>query len=131
MNDFFILFSFADMQQPVNVMTQNFAAVNLSSQPSMTPVRPQASPLMGGPIPVGMGMPSVMSGTMGMASVGPMPMMNQGMMGINMNMGVPATGMGLMGTIGMGVPNIAMTSLTSGTLQPKQDAFANFANFSK
>ncbi|NWR65249.1 EPN4 protein, partial [Bucorvus abyssinicus] len=120
-----------NMQQPVNVMTQNFAAVNLSSQPNMTPVRPQTSPLMGGPIPVGMGMPSVMSGTMGMTSMGPMPMMNQGMMGINMNMGVPATGMGLTGTIGMGVPNITMTSLTPGTLQPKQDAFANFANFSK
>ncbi|KFO83079.1 Clathrin interactor 1, partial [Buceros rhinoceros silvestris] len=120
-----------NMQQPVNVMTQNFAAVNLSSQPSMTPVRPQTSPLMGGPIPVGMGMPSVMSGTMGMTSMAPMPMMNQGMMGVNMNMGVPAIGMGLTGTIGMGVPNIAMTSLTPGTLQPKQDAFANFANFSK
>nr|XP_010309070.1 PREDICTED: clathrin interactor 1 [Balearica regulorum gibbericeps] len=120
-----------NMQQPMNVMTQNFAAVNLSPQPNMMPVRPQTSPLMGGPVPVGMGMPSVMSGTMGMTSMGPTPMMNQGMMGINMNMGVPATGMGLTGTIGMGVPNIAMTSLTSGTVQPKQDAFANFANFSK
>lgn len=119
------------MQQPMNVMTQNFAAVNLNPQPNMMPVRPQTSPLMGGPIPVGMGMPSVMSGTMGMTSMGPTPMMNQGMMGINMNMGVPATGMGLTGTIGMGVPNIAMTSLTPGTVQPKQDAFANFANFSK
>ncbi|XP_009284056.1 PREDICTED: clathrin interactor 1 isoform X3 [Aptenodytes forsteri] len=120
-----------NMQQPMNVMTQNFAAVNLSPQPNVMPVRPQTSPLMGGPIPVGMGMPSVMSGTMGMTSVGSMPMMNQGMMGINMNMGVPATGMGLTGTIGMGVPNIAMTCLTPGTVQPKQDAFANFANFSK
>ncbi|XP_009465128.1 PREDICTED: clathrin interactor 1 isoform X2 [Nipponia nippon] len=120
-----------NMQQPVNVMTQNFAAVNLNPQPNLMPVRPQTSPLMGGPIPVGMGMPSVMSGTMGMTSMGPTPMMNQGMMGMNMNMGVPATGMGLTGTIGMGVPNIAMTSLTPGTVQPKQDAFANFANFSK
>ncbi|KAF1509549.1 Clathrin interactor 1, partial [Eudyptula minor novaehollandiae] len=120
-----------NMQQPMNVMTQNFAAVNLSPQPNVMPVRPQTSPLMGGPIPVGMGMPSVMSGTMGMTSVGSMPMMNQGMMGINMNVGVPATGMGLTGTIGMGVPNIAMTCLTPGTVQPKQDAFANFANFSK
>ncbi|KAM4653573.1 clathrin interactor 1 isoform 2-T2 [Amazona ochrocephala] len=118
-------------QQPMNVMTQNFAAVNLNSPPSMTPVRPQTSPLMGGPIPVGMGMPNVMSGTMGMTSMGPTPMMNQGMMGMNMNMGVLATGMGLTGTIGMGIPNIAMTSLTPGTVQPKQDAFANFANFSK
>ncbi|NXP53237.1 EPN4 protein, partial [Heliornis fulica] len=120
-----------NMQQPMNVMTQNFAAVNLNSQPNMMPVRPQTSPLMGGPIPVGMGMPSVMSGTMGMTSMGPTPVMNQGMMGMNMNMGVPATGMGLTGTIGMGVPSITMTSLTPGTVQPKQDAFANFANFSK
>ncbi|NXE53776.1 EPN4 protein, partial [Casuarius casuarius] len=121
-----------NMQQPMNVMTQNFAAVNLNPQPNMMPVRPQTSPLMGGPIPVGMGMPSVMTGTMGMTSIGPTPMMNQGMMGINVNMGVPATGMGLTGTIGMGVPNIAMTSaMTPGTVQPKQDAFANFANFSK
>ncbi|XP_062443566.1 clathrin interactor 1 isoform X2 [Rhea pennata] len=121
-----------NMQQPMNVMTQNFAAVNLNPQPNMMPVRPQTSPLMGGSIPVGMGMPSVMTGTMGMTSVGPTPMMNQGMMGINVNMGVPATGMGLTGTIGMGVPNITMTSaMTPGTAQPKQDAFANFANFSK
>ncbi|XP_009988465.1 PREDICTED: clathrin interactor 1 isoform X1 [Tauraco erythrolophus] len=120
-----------NMQQPMNVMTQNFAAVNLNPQPNMMPVRPQTSPLMGGTIPVGMGMPGVMSGTMGMTSVGPTPMMNQGMMGMNMSTGAPAIGMGLTGTIGMGVPNIAMTSLTLGTVQPKQDAFANFANFSK
>ncbi|XP_061858490.1 clathrin interactor 1 isoform X1 [Colius striatus] len=120
-----------NMQQPMNVMTQNFAAVTISSQPNMMPVRAQTSPLMGGPIPVGMGMPNVMSGMMGMTSLGPTPMMNQGMMGMNMNMGVPATGMGLTSTIGMGIPNIAMTSLIPGTVQPKQDAFANFANFSK
>ncbi|NXF04593.1 EPN4 protein, partial [Smithornis capensis] len=120
-----------NMQQPMNVMTQNFAAVNLSPQPNMMPVRPQTGTLMGGPMPMGMGMPNVMSGTMGMTAMGPTPMMNQGMMGMNMNMGVPATGMGLTGTIGMGVPNMAMTSLTPGTVQPKQDAFANFANFSK
>ncbi|NWI61733.1 EPN4 protein, partial [Calyptomena viridis] len=120
-----------NMQQPMNVMTQNFAAVNLSPQPNMMPVRPQTGTLMGGPMPVGMGMPNVMAGTMGMTAMGPTPMMNQGIMGMNMNMGVPATGMGLTGTIGMGVPNMAMTSLTPGTVQPKQDAFANFANFSK
>ncbi|XP_021265994.1 clathrin interactor 1 [Numida meleagris] len=120
-----------NMQQPMNVMTQNFAAVNLNPQPNMMPVRPQTSPLMGGSIPVGMGMPSVMPGTMGMTSMGPMPMLNQGTMGMNMNMGVPATGMGLTGTIGMGITNISMTSMTPGTVQPKQDAFANFANFSK
>uniref|UniRef100_A0A493TBL4 Clathrin interactor 1 n=1 Tax=Anas platyrhynchos platyrhynchos TaxID=8840 RepID=A0A493TBL4_ANAPP len=120
-----------NMQQPMNVMTQNFAAVNLNPQPNMMPVRPQTSPLMGGSVPMGIGMQSVMSGTMGMTSMGPTPMMNQGVMGINMNMGLPATGMGLTGTIGMGVPNISMTSMTTGTVQPKQDAFANFANFSK
>ncbi|NXA12707.1 EPN4 protein, partial [Sapayoa aenigma] len=120
-----------NMQQPMNVMTQNFAAVNLSPQPNMMPVRPQTGTLMGGPMPVGMGMPNVMSGTMGMTAMGSTPMMNQGVMGINMNMGVLATGMGLTGTIGMGVPSMAMTSLTPGTVQPKQDAFANFANFSK
>uniref|UniRef100_A0A8C8VLI4 Clathrin interactor 1 n=1 Tax=Pelusios castaneus TaxID=367368 RepID=A0A8C8VLI4_9SAUR len=121
-----------NMQQPMNVMTQNFAAVSLNSQPNMMPVRPQTSSLMGGPIPVGMGMPNVMTGTMGMTSVGNTPMMNQGMMGMNVNMGMPAPGMGLTGTMGMGLPSIAMTSaVTPGTVQAKQDAFANFASFSK
>ncbi|XP_032656367.1 clathrin interactor 1 isoform X2 [Chelonoidis abingdonii] len=121
-----------NMQQPVNVMTQNFAAVSLNSQSNVMPVRPPTSSLMGGPIPVGMGMPSVMTGTMGMTSLGNTPVMNQGIMGMNVNMGVPAAGMGLTGTMGLGVPNIAMTSaMTPGTVQPKQDAFANFASFSK
>uniref|UniRef100_A0ABI7WT44 ENTH domain-containing protein n=1 Tax=Felis catus TaxID=9685 RepID=A0ABI7WT44_FELCA len=80
-----------NMQQPMNVMTQSFGAVNLSSPSNILPVRPQTNPLMGGPMP--MSMPGVMTGTMG-----------------------------------MGMPNLAMTS---GTVQPKQDAFANFANFSK
>ncbi|TFK09549.1 aromatic-L-amino-acid decarboxylase [Platysternon megacephalum] len=121
-----------NMQQPVNVMTQNFAAVSLNSQSNVMPVRPPTTSVMGGPIPVGMGMPSVMTGTMGMTSLGNTPMMNQGIMGINVNMGMPAAGMGLTGTMGLGVPNIAMTSaMTPGTVQPKQDAFANFANFSK
>lgn len=120
------------MQPPMNVMTQNFAAVSLNSQPNVMPVRPQTSSLMGGPVPVGMGMPSVMTGTIGMTSLGNTPMMNQGIMGMNVNMGMPATGMGLTGQMGMGVPSIAMTSaMTPGTVQPKQDAFANFANFSK
>lgn len=113
-----LLFLFAaDMQQPMNVLAQNFAAVNLSPQPSMVPVRAQGSALLGGPM--GLAVPGVMAGTMGMASMAPTPMMNQGMMGMNM------------GTLGMGVPNMAMASLTPGTVQPKQDAFANFANFSK
>jgi hypothetical protein len=55
-------------------------------------------------------------------------MVKQSMMGMNMSVGVPAAGMGLAGTVGMGMPGIAMTS---GAVQPKQDAFANFANFSK
>ncbi|XP_030428589.1 clathrin interactor 1 isoform X3 [Gopherus evgoodei] len=121
-----------NMQQPVNVMTQNFAAVSLNSQSNVMPVRLPTSSLMGGPIPVGMGMPSVMTGTMGMTSLGNTPVMNQGILGMNVNMGVPAAGMGLTGTMGLGVPNIAMTSaMTPGTVQPKQDAFANFASFSK
>ncbi|XP_004408033.1 PREDICTED: clathrin interactor 1-like, partial [Odobenus rosmarus divergens] len=114
------------MQQPMNVMTQSFGAVNLSSPSNIIPVWPQTNPLMGGPMP--MSMPSVMTGTMGMAPLGNTPMMNQSMMGMNMNMGMSTAGMGLTGTKGMGMPNLAMTS---GTVQPKQDAFANFANFSK
>uniref|UniRef100_H0UV05 Clathrin interactor 1 n=1 Tax=Cavia porcellus TaxID=10141 RepID=H0UV05_CAVPO len=115
-----------NMQQPLNVMTQSFGAVNLSSPPNMLPVRPQTNPLLGGPVP--MSMPNVMTGTMGMAPLGTAPMMNQSMIGMNMNIGMSAAGMGLTGSMGMGMPNMAMTS---GTLQPKQDAFANFANFSK
>ncbi|XP_055963947.1 clathrin interactor 1 isoform X2 [Sorex fumeus] len=115
-----------NMQQPMNVMTQSFGAVNLSSPSNMLPVRPQTNPLMGSPMP--MGMPGVMTGTMGMAPLGNSTVMNQSMMGMNVNLGMSAAGMGLTGTMGMGVPNLAMTS---GTLPPKQDAFANFANFSK
>uniref|UniRef100_A0A9L0JXW4 Clathrin interactor 1 n=1 Tax=Equus asinus TaxID=9793 RepID=A0A9L0JXW4_EQUAS len=115
-----------NMQQPMNVMTQSFGAVNLSSPSNMLPVRPQTNPMMGGPMP--MSMPNVMTGTMGMAPLGNTPMMNQSMMGMNMNIGMSPAGMGLTGTMGMGMPNLAMTS---GTVQPKQDAFANFANFSK
>ncbi|XP_057586050.1 clathrin interactor 1 isoform X3 [Hippopotamus amphibius kiboko] len=115
-----------NMQQPMNVMTQSFGAVNLSSPSNMLPVRPQTNPLMGGPMP--MSVPNVMTGTMAMAPLGNSPMMNQSMIGMNMNMGMSAAGMGLTGTMGMGMPNLAMTS---GTVQPKQDAFANFANFSK
>ncbi|XP_053233102.1 clathrin interactor 1 isoform X2 [Podarcis raffonei] len=116
-----------NMQQPMNVMSQNFATMSLNSPPSMMPARPPANPLMGGPVP--MGMPTVMTGTIGMASMGGTPMMNQGMMGMNVNMAMPTSGMGLSG---MGITNIAVaSSMTPGTVQPKQDAFANFANFSK
>ncbi|XP_069850020.1 clathrin interactor 1 isoform X1 [Dipodomys merriami] len=115
-----------NMQQPLNVMTQSFGAVNLGSAPNMLPVRPQTNPLMGGPMP--MSMPTVMTGSMGMPALGNTPLMNQSMMGMNVNMGMSAAGMGLAGTVGMGMPNIAMTP---GPVQPKHDAFANFANFSK
>uniref|UniRef100_A0A8C6IPF2 Clathrin interactor 1 n=1 Tax=Mus spicilegus TaxID=10103 RepID=A0A8C6IPF2_MUSSI len=115
-----------NMQQPLNVMTQSFGAVNLSSPSNMLPVRPQTNPLLGGPMP--MNMPGVMTGTMGMAPLGNNAGMSQGMVGMNMNMGMSASGMGLSGTMGMGMPSMAMPS---GTVQPKQDAFANFANFSK
>lgn len=115
-----------NMQQPLNVMTQSFGAVNLSSPSNMLPVRPQTNPLMGGPMP--MNMPGVMTGTMGMAPLGNTTGMSQGMVGMNMNMGMSTSGMGLTGTMGMGMPSMAMPS---GTVQPKQDAFANFANFSK
>lgn len=110
----------------MNVMTQSFGAVNLSSPANMLPVRPQTNPLMGGPMPLSM--PNVMTGTMAMAPLGNSPMMSQSMMGMNMNIGMSTAGMGLPATVGMGMPNLAMTS---GTVQPKQDAFANFANFSK
>ncbi|XP_034961655.1 clathrin interactor 1 isoform X2 [Zootoca vivipara] len=116
-----------NMQQPMNVMSQNFATMSLNSPPSMMPARPPANPLMGGPVPVGM--PTVMTGTIGMASMGGTPMMNQGMLGMNVNMAMPTSGMGLSG---MGITNIAVaSSMSPGTVQPKQDAFANFANFSK
>lgn len=75
-----------------------------------------------------MNMPGVMTGTMGMAPLGNTAGMSQGIVGMNMNMGMSASGMGLTGTMGMGMPSMAMPS---GTVQPKQDAFANFANFSK
>ncbi|XP_066197608.1 clathrin interactor 1 isoform X2 [Saccopteryx leptura] len=115
-----------NMQQPMNVMTQSFGAVNLSSPSNILPVRPQTNTLMGGPMP--MSMPNVMTGAMGMSPLGNTPMMSQSMMGMNMNIGMSTAGMGLTGTVGMGMPNLAMAS---GTVQPKQDAFANFANFSK
>uniref|UniRef100_A0A8C5JZT4 ENTH domain-containing protein n=1 Tax=Jaculus jaculus TaxID=51337 RepID=A0A8C5JZT4_JACJA len=115
-----------NMQQPLNMMTQSFGAVNLSSPSNMLPVRPQTTSLMGAPMP--MSMPSVMTGTMGMSPLGNTPMMNQSMMGMNMILGMSAAGMGLTGTMGVGMPSMTMTS---GTVQPQQDAFANFANFSK
>ncbi|XP_075458318.1 clathrin interactor 1 isoform X2 [Ascaphus truei] len=99
-----------NVQQPIGMITQSFAGLNISATPGMMPVRPPTSPIM----PGGMGIPSMVTGTMGLSSMGVPPMMNQGMMGISM----PST---------MGMP----MGLAQGAMQPKQDAFANFANFSK
>lgn len=116
-----------NLQQPMNVMTQSFGAVTLSSPPSnMLPVRPQTNPLLGTPLPLSM--PGVVTGTVGMAPLGNTPVMSQSVMGMNVNLGMSAAGMGLPGAVGMSIPSLAVAS---GTLQPKQDAFANFANFSK
>ncbi|XP_029439763.1 clathrin interactor 1 isoform X1 [Rhinatrema bivittatum] len=116
------------LQQPVG-MTQNFAGMPVNATPNMMPIRPPSNPMMPATLQMGMGMPSMVTSTMGMTSA---PMMNQGMMGMNMNIGMPAGGMGLTGTMGIGMPNLGMTAgMAPGTVQPKQDAFANFANFSK
>ncbi|XP_044137188.1 clathrin interactor 1 [Bufo gargarizans] len=95
-----------NMQQPIGMLPQSFANMNIGGTPGMMPVRPQTSPIM----PGGIGIPNMMTGTMGMAGVP--PMMNQGVMGMPTTMGMP-----------MG--------LAPGVMPPKQDAFANFANFSK
>ncbi|GCB60600.1 hypothetical protein scyTo_0011165 [Scyliorhinus torazame] len=121
-------------QQPVNLVTQNFSAVTINSPTSVMPSRPPgASPLMAGSVPVGMGMPNMMgTGAIGMNPMG-MPqsgVMNQGMMG--MNMGMAPAGMAMTGSMGMGVPAMGLNaSMMPAMVQSKQDAFANFANFSK
>uniref|UniRef100_A0A8C5M5C1 Clathrin interactor 1 n=1 Tax=Leptobrachium leishanense TaxID=445787 RepID=A0A8C5M5C1_9ANUR len=69
-----------NIQQPVGTMSQTFASMNISTTPGMMPVRHQTSPVM----PGGMGIPNMMTGTMGMSGVGVSPMMNQGMMGMGM-----------------------------------------------
>ncbi|XP_048459893.1 clathrin interactor 1 [Rhincodon typus] len=120
-------------QQPVNLVAQSFSAVSINSPTSMVPPRlPGTSPLAGN-VPVGMGMPNMM----GTSAVGMNPMgmpqnsvMNQGMMG--MGMGMAPTGMAMTSSMGMGVPAMGLNaSMTPAMVQSKQDAFANFANFSK
>lgn len=101
-----------NIQQPMTMLPQSFASMNISGSPGMMPIRPQTSPMMAGPMPGSMGIPNMMTGTMGMSAVGIPPMMNQGMMGMPNTMGMP-----------VGMAPVAMP--------PKQDAFANFANFSK
>ncbi|XP_035267023.1 clathrin interactor 1a isoform X1 [Anguilla anguilla] len=113
------------VQVPVTMVAQSFAGMNLSMQPTANPVRPPSNPIMpGGAMTMGM-MPNMGMGTMGMAPSAGMPA-NQGMMGLNMNMGMGTTGMGV------GMPGMGMgAGIASGMAQPKQDAFANFANFGK
>ncbi|XP_041049010.1 clathrin interactor 1a isoform X1 [Carcharodon carcharias] len=121
-------------QQPVNLVAQSFSAVSINSPTSVMPPRPPGvSPLMAGSVPVGMGMPNIMgTGAIGMNPMG-VPqsgVMNQGMMGINM--GVAPAGMAMTGSMGLGVPAMGLNaSMTPAMVQSKQDAFANFANFSK
>ncbi|XP_069619599.1 clathrin interactor 1 [Ranitomeya imitator] len=99
-----------NMQPPIGMLPQSFVNMNIGGTPGMMPIRPQTSPIMPGPMPGGMGIPNMMTGTMGMSGIP--PMMNQGVMGMPATMGMP-----------MG--------LAPGAMPPKQDAFANFANFSK
>ncbi|XP_032885869.1 clathrin interactor 1 [Amblyraja radiata] len=121
-------------QPPVNLVTQNFSTISISSPTSAMPPRPPgASHLTANNVPVGMGMQNAMgTGAVGMNPMG-VPqgnVMNQGMMG--MNMGMAPAGMTLTGSMGMGVPAMGISaSMQPAMVQSKQDAFANFANFSK
>ncbi|KAL4659771.1 clathrin interactor 1-like isoform X2 [Arapaima gigas] len=120
------------VQPLMNNVAQTFAAMNINVQPTtqMTAVRPPMNAMMsGGGVTTGMP-PTMATGTvgmcpMGMATVGGLPS-NAGTVGMNMNMGVPLTGMSLgmsFGGMGQGV--------TSAVGYPRQDAFANFGNFGK
>ncbi|XP_030649362.1 clathrin interactor 1-like [Chanos chanos] len=117
------------VQPPLNMVTQNFAGMNLSAQPVPVHARPPLNPMMtgSGGGGMGVGMPAAMAtGTMGMGSmgIGGMPV-NQGLMGVN----VAPAGMGL--PTGLGMPVIMGQSSNPAMLPPKQDAFANFGNFGK
>ncbi|XP_078267934.1 clathrin interactor 1-like isoform X2 [Rhinoraja longicauda] len=118
----------------VNLVTQNFPAISINSPTGVMPPRPPgASPLMANNGPMGMGMQNVMgTGAVGMNPMG-VPqgsVMNQGMMG--MNMGMAPAGLSMTGSMGMGAPAIGLgASMQPAMVQSKQDAFANFANFSK
>ncbi|XP_034062717.1 clathrin interactor 1-like [Gymnodraco acuticeps] len=118
---------------PLNLLSQNFGGLNLSSPPHVNPIRPPANPMMAGNA---MGMPAILSsslppsmttGTMGM---GGLPV-NQGMMGMNMSMNLGMAAPVMMGGMaGMGVPGAAH-SISLAMVPPKQDAFANFGSFGK
>ncbi|XP_063059297.1 clathrin interactor 1 [Engraulis encrasicolus] len=136
------------IQPPVNMMAQSFAGMNLSSPPAgaaaaapAVPVSPRP-PMMVSGGQVGMGVPPVMAtGTMGTGAMGLGGMgvggvgVNQGMLGMNMNMGMGApAGMGLAGgSVGMPVMGMGLGQgmVNPGMVPPKQDAFANFGNFGK
>lgn len=126
---------------PVSLLAQNFGGLNLSSPPHVTPIRPPANPMMAGNN-MGFGMPGSMtagipgsmtagmpSGSLGMTG---MPV-NQGMMGMNMNMNLGMAAPVMMsGMPGMGVSPMGLThSMSPAMVPPKQDAFANFGNFGK
>ncbi|XP_043113097.1 clathrin interactor 1a [Puntigrus tetrazona] len=114
-------------QTPVNMISQGFAGMNLGMQAAPSVVRPPTNTMMGG---MNMGMQPGMTGSgMPMPTMGGMPV-NQGMMGVNMNMGMSTTQMGMPGGMGMatGMPVMGMNPVMG---QPKQDAFADFANFGK
>uniref|UniRef100_A0A8C1FN92 Clathrin interactor 1a n=1 Tax=Cyprinus carpio carpio TaxID=630221 RepID=A0A8C1FN92_CYPCA len=112
------------VQTPVNMMTQGFVGMNLGMQAAPTMVKPPTNTMMGG---MNMGMQPGMTGsTMPMPTMGGMPV-NQGMMGMNMNMGMSTAQMGMTGNMGMGMPVMGMSPAMG---QPK-DAFADFANFGK
>ncbi|KAM8847713.1 clathrin interactor 1a isoform 1-T2 [Synchiropus picturatus] len=90
------------------MLSQGMSAMNLGP----SPVRPAMSPMMH---------PGV-----GMMGMGMVP--NPAMMGMSMNMGMPQSGMpmGMPAAMGMGM------GMNPGMVQqPKNDAFADFANFGK
>lgn len=126
---------------PVNILAQNFGGLNLSSPPHVTPVRPpansgMASSTMGFGMPTSMttGMPGSMSNTMPTGSLGMAGIpINQGMMGMNMNMNLGMAAPVMMGGMpGMSVSPMGLThSMSPAMVPPKQDAFANFGNFGK
>ncbi|KAM9332127.1 clathrin interactor 1-like isoform 2-T2 [Pholidichthys leucotaenia] len=130
---------------PLNLLTQNFGGLNLSSPPHVTPMRPAANPMMASNA-MTMGMPASMAtGIPTSLTTGMPPSMttglqggipvNQGMMGMNMSMNMGMTAPVMMGGMaGMGVPGVGMGlghSITPAVVTPKQDAFANFGNFGK
>uniref|UniRef100_A0A3Q3WY64 ENTH domain-containing protein n=1 Tax=Mola mola TaxID=94237 RepID=A0A3Q3WY64_MOLML len=96
---------------PINLLAQNFGGLNLSSPPNMTPIRPPPNPMMTSNA-MTMGMPGSMA--TGISTSMGIPV-NQGMMGMNMNINMGMTTPVMMGAM---VP-------------PKQDAFANFGSFGK